>query len=363
MKYEGDVGRALDMPALVWHRAESQRCVIELEGHALDWFEFVAVIGRQGEGHVLMQQAMTVERRDLGRQKLERWIWERATNHYEYIHDPQDTINSIASTGFDGSNPWTRDFRDDFARRGQPMPPWLSPFMDVRSRLAGTRIFRFSPTALRTPSAAAATAIVPQLEANGAGLPTLLSVLAGAEPERFRAIQQELTAAVPQLAGFKVLPTPQGGHRLVFTLAGSLAPLEASQVSDGALLFLAYASLVHHPEPPAVLLIEEPENGVHPSRLRTIAKLLRRLTEPSEQRPATQIIMTTHSPYLLDEHVQPDEAFFCHRDDSGAATVTRFDAIPDLEGRLADYSLGELWTAYGEKDLYERATRARGREP
>ena len=113
----------------------------------------------------------------------------------------------------------------------------------------------------------------------------------------------------------------------------------------------------HHPRPPAILLIEEPENGVHPSRLRTIARLLRRLTEPTENRSGTQVILTTHSPYLLDEDIQPREAFFCYRDQSGAATATRFDAIPDLEERLSDYSLGELWTAYGEAELYRRVSK------
>jgi predicted ATPase len=229
----------------------------------------------------------------------------------------------------------------------------------VREHIRNHRIFRLSPAALGAPSAPARSDVIPSLGKDGAGLPTLLSVLAGAERRRLDAIEDQLVAAVPTLAGFQILPTPEGHHRLAFTLKGSQTRIEASQMSDGVLLLLGYLSLLHHPRPPAVLLLEEPELGMHPRWLADIVRLLRTLTtaapaEAAPARPATQVIVTTHAPALLDQ-VRPGEAFFLHRGADGAATATRFDAIHDIEERLQGSSLGALWTALGEDRLHELA--------
>ena len=76
--------------------------------------------------------------------------------------------------------------------------------------------------------------------------------------------------------------------------------IRAQQASDGAILFLGLLALIYSPEPPKLLLIEEPEKGVYPKRLEEVIRLIRRLQEAPSGRPAPQIIMTTHSPYLLD---------------------------------------------------------------
>jgi predicted ATPase len=214
------------------------------------------------------------------------------------------------------------------------------------------RLVRLSPDALRKPSPPAQGVDVPELAVDGTGLPTLLSVLAGAERERLAAIEEQFKKAVPTLDGFRILPTPEGNHRLVFKLAGDMGQVEASQVSDGAMLFLGFLSLLHHPSPASVLLIEEPETGVHPGRLKSIVKLLRTLTVADGDRPAVQIVMTTHSPYLLDE-LRPEEVLVFRRDEHGAADAIRMDSIPDINERLNDYSPGELWAAYEEDRLHE----------
>lgn len=226
----------------------------------------------------------------------------------------------------------------------------LEPILKLQRLFSSLQCYRLDPAVLRRPSDPAKDARVPALGERGEGLATVLSVLSGADWRRRQAIEEQLTRRVPTLDRFSVLPTPEGQHRLVFRLKGRNEDLEASQISDGALLFLAFLTILHHPAPPAVLLVEEPENGVHPGRLRFILRMLRELTEGSDDRPPTSVLLTTHSPYLLDE-VRPEEAFFCRRGEDGAATVRRFADIPAIEERLVDYGLGELWTAYGEDEL------------
>ncbi|MCB9742088.1 MAG: AAA family ATPase [Alphaproteobacteria bacterium] len=242
---------------------------------------------------------------------------------------------------------WLSDATESLRSESPQLAGELEP---LNEGLASIQCYRLDPSILRKPSDPAKDARVPALGERGEGLATVLSVLSGADWRRRQAIEEQLTKRVPTLDRFSVLPTPNGQHRLVFLLKGRSEPLEASQVSDGALLFLAFLTILYHPSPPAVLLVEEPENGVHPGRLRFILRMLRELTEGSHDRPPTSVLLTTHSPYLLDE-VRPEEAFFCRRRGDGAATVRRFADIPDIEERLVDYGLGELWTAFGEEEL------------
>ena len=78
----------------------------------------------------------------------------------------------------------------------------------------------------------------------------------------------------------------------------------ASAISDGTLRFLALAILAENPEAGGVLCIEEPENGIHPERLPSMAGLMRDLAVDSDSpigddNVMRQLILATHSPYLL----------------------------------------------------------------
>ncbi|NJN00385.1 MAG: ATP-binding protein, partial [Aquincola sp.] len=72
-------------------------------------------------------------------------------------------------------------------------------------------------------------------------------------------------------------------------------------MSEGMLYWLAFA-IVEHLSAPQVLLIEEPENGLHPSRIREVVRILRKISE------STQVILATHSPLVINE-LQPEDRF------------------------------------------------------
>ncbi len=113
-------------------------------------------------------------------------------------------------------------------------------------------------------------------------------------------------------------------------------PIPATRLSDGTLRFLCLLVVLCHPDPPALICIEEPELGMHPDMLPYIAKLL---IEASER---TQIIVTTHSDILIDELTEtPDSVIVCEKD-KGATSMRRLDA-ESLKIWLEKYSLGELW--------------------
>jgi predicted ATPase len=114
----------------------------------------------------------------------------------------------------------------------------------------------------------------------------------------------------------------------------------AARLSDGTLRWLALLTILLNPTPPPVTCIEEPELGLHPDIIPTLAGLLRDASE------RTQLIVTTHSSLLVDAFSDmPESICVCEKVD-GATQIQRLDR-ERLSSWLEDYSLGQLW-AKGE---------------
>ena len=103
--------------------------------------------------------------------------------------------------------------------------------------------------------------------------------------------------------------------------------------------------------PPRLILIEEPETGVHPKRLADIVALLRKITQGLHGTHPAQVILTTHSPYLLDS-IDPnvDQVLVFRRESDGSRSVKPVD-VEGLKEFLDDFMLGEVWFNVGEDGL------------
>lgn len=108
------------------------------------------------------------------------------------------------------------------------------------------------------------------------------------------------------------------------------------QLSDGTIRFACLATLLLQPThmQPSTILIDEPELGLHPAAITTLAALLKRASE------SRQVIVSTQSVDLLSE-VGPDDVVVAERRD-GASVFRRLD-LDQLAEWLDEYSLGELW--------------------
>jgi predicted ATPase len=106
-----------------------------------------------------------------------------------------------------------------------------------------------------------------------------------------------------------------------------------------------------------LVLVEEPENGVYPKRLEEVMDLIRRLRKLPSERPAPQIIITTHSPYVLSSF-RPDEVtLMVRRHGTGPAQARPLRDAPNIEERLGsgEFYLGELWYNLSEEELFAHA--------
>jgi predicted ATPase len=112
----------------------------------------------------------------------------------------------------------------------------------------------------------------------------------------------------------------------------------AIRLSDGTLRWLAILAILLNPNPAPVTCVDEPELGLHPDILPTLADLLR------EASTRTQLIVTTHSTALVDAFSDDPESV-CVSEKIDGSTVIRRLSQPDLAVWLKDYSLGNLWTS------------------
>ncbi len=122
---------------------------------------------------------------------------------------------------------------------------------------------------------------------------TLLSTLLSwykEDPERFNSVSESLAASTNIRIGYN----PVDGNQQLCLLEGYKNPIPMERASDGTLRLIAYYVLLHQPELPPLIAIEEPERNLHPGVLKEIAYVLERIAE------RTQVIITTHSSQLLD---------------------------------------------------------------
>lgn len=92
----------------------------------------------------------------------------------------------------------------------------------------------------------------------------------------------------------------------------------AEELSEGVLYLLALLCIVHQPNPPKILLLEEPEKGIHPRRIREVMNFIFQLAEQTD----IQVILTSHSEHVLEDFAtSPEAVFIFDKDEEGATYV------------------------------------------
>lgn len=206
--------------------------------------------------------------------------------------------------------------------------------------------------ALRRPNQLAAAT---QLASNGENLANVFATLT--RKEQF-SLSKQFSDMVPVFSDVDAQPTTPGAssgnvplgagyHELMFQDRWKTEVwYRATEVSDGAILLLAFLLLQYQKPPVDLLAIEEPERGLHPFLFERVIGLLRDMTTGKLGNKPTQVILATHSAELLD-YVQPEEVrFFTRNPTDGSVMIEEppTDA-PEWKKVFEDYrrSLGAMW--------------------
>jgi predicted ATPase len=219
------------------------------------------------------------------------------------------------------------------------VPGWEG--MEVKNYISKWRYYHLSPEIMKQPNAAVTQSYLME---NGQNFSSWLMTLQTSYPEEFRSIRQ---VAKDSLSGLEEILTPPTQFATTYLTTQEKyldQPINIWHMSDGEILFLAWLSLIFVPAPFGATLfcVEELENHLHPKLLETLVEVLnQRQRELGPE--AAQIIVTTHSPNLVDKMNLEDLVVFEKSD--GGTICTRPASKSHLRELLEreELGLGDLW--------------------
>lgn len=173
----------------------------------------------------------------------------------------------------------------------------------ARQEFRSLRFLHLNPEALRQPSSMKAQRF---LSSNGSNLPTTLARIEKEDKFALVDVSRDIANLVPGIASIRLEQDKSGDKYVIHAETADGRSFSSRVLSDGTLRLLALATLRNDPQFHGILCLEEPENGVHPSRLKNMARLLREMAtdfNDLEQvnEPLRQVLVTTHSPSFISQ--------------------------------------------------------------
>jgi predicted ATPase len=209
----------------------------------------------------------------------------------------------------------------------------------IQSRLDGLRIYHFHDTSESAPVKKTASLDDNRfLRKDASNLASYLYFLSTNHHQEYQLICKTVQRVAPFFHTLHLEPLRRDPQsiKLEWIHKSSDAYFDASALSDGTLRFLCLSTLFLQPPAirPPVILVDEPELGLHPYAITMLANLIKTAAYK------TQIIVSTQSALLLD-HFQPEDVLVAELE--GGSTCLERLRSTDLAAWLDEYSLGQLW--------------------
>lgn len=253
---------------------------------------------------------------------------------------------TLEAHDFTGTLSLKRDSDGDWSgQRDQDPPPTRSRFTIPAAYLQMDIAKLAEPSPVRQ---------MPRISHDGGGLASVVADMRLRGAEQLEAMVADLRLMVPQARDLRVrvVDAPgaieRGLAELVLDFEGARG-VPASTVSEGTLIALGLLTVLHDPEPPQLLLLDDIDRGLHPKAQWELIGILRRLLERSAE---LQVVATTHSPYLLDE-LRPDEVRVLALDRQGVTRCRALTEHPNAQSLLEVLSTGEMLGSEGEDWVLE----------
>jgi predicted ATPase len=182
------------------------------------------------------------------------------------------------------------------------------------------------------------------LRKDGENLAAFLYLLQEKVPKQFKIIEKQICSIAPFFERFDLMPRNDDRNNIVLKWKekGFDDYFEAFDLSDGTLRFMALATLLMQPELPPIIIIDEPELGLHSFAITKLAALIRQVSIKG-----TQIIIATQSIEFIN-HFEPEDIIVVDRKSDNynhqqeESVFHRLNS-EDLKDWLESYSIGEIW--------------------
>lgn len=210
----------------------------------------------------------------------------------------------------------------------------------IRRILTNCKVYQFHDSSVEGSLRQSSPAEISNyLQSEGNNLASFLYGLKKYYSDNYNKIVSYIRQIVPQFKDFYLEPNTKGYVMLKWK---DISPNDyimlPEQFSDGTMRFIALATLLLQPKEtmPNVIIIDEPELGLHPFAINQLAEMIK------EAAIHTQIIIATQSPGLVDEF-EANQITIIERDEENESTVAHKLDEEELSEWLENYSLSELW--------------------
>jgi len=242
--------------------------------------------------------------------------------------------DSIRSTGH------RQSFLSKFRLRNSVIrqQPIEAAQLDVQHFLKNCRIYHFNDTTPESPlRRRSGMDETTYLRADGGNLPAYLFYLQENFADSYRRIVQTLQQLLPWFEGFYLEPEKDSLVLRCHAAGHTEYPLTVGQISDGSLRLMALVTLLRQPAErrPQLIILDEPELGLHPAAEATIARLIQGVAAENGQ-----VLVATQSATFLS-NFEPEDVVVVENE-GGESKFTRHTSA-ELADWLKRYSLGEVW--------------------
>ncbi len=249
-----------------------------------------------------------------------------------------------------------------------------APLAGFRESLSATTVLRFESQ--RLAEASYSEEAIPQVQADGSGLASVLAYLKLSQDETFDEIELALKQVVPTVRRIRIeravvehtavrtialdaqhhqIPETRTlwGQRIVLDMRGAKG-IAADAAGEGTLMALGLLTVLMGPQKPRLVLLDDIEMRLHPAAQAKLIEVLRKL---QQRDPELQIIATSHSPFVLN-YLEPKEVRMTFLAENGFARCEKLTAHPEFERWKGLMSPGEFWSTVGEDWLEKLAEQA-----
>ena len=203
------------------------------------------------------------------------------------------------------AHPTFHDIGLNFTLVSTPLyPPHYPHICAFKEELSRWRFYYFDPKSMR---ADIPLKEVDSIGAYGADLAAFYYSLKTKNPRQFSALSRALKSLLPSVDEFDVEPPKDGFLQL--KIIEDNVPFSSRVISEGTLRILGLLAITSNLSKTTVVGYEEPENGVHPRRLKLMTDLLKNAVEYGD----IQIIVNTHSP-ILPIYFDSEEIIVCRKE-------------------------------------------------
>ena len=207
----------------------------------------------------------------------------------------------------------------------------------MKSYISQIRKFHFHDTGRRSPFTADSHIVndAYRMYEHGENLAAILYRIQREKPMAYRRIIRVIQSVAPYFSDFYFQPTEADMVRLQWQDKYSSMIYGPTDLSDGTIRFIALTVLFMQPWLPRVIIIDEPELGLHPVAIEKLTGLIKMAAQKG-----TQVIIATQSAELIS-NFEPEDVLTVNQNEEGT-TIQRLNR-EDLERWLDEYTLGDLW--------------------